>query len=376
MKKYALALALSLIIIPLSALAAEFRAGDIIAVTESVSENIYVAGAQVSVVADIAGDVLAAGGKVLNTGKVDGDVFAAGGNIDILGAVKGDVRAAGGQVVIAGDVSGDLVIAGGVVNILKGTIITGDLVVAGGLVQFDGTVLGETKIYAGQAVVNGELKGDVVISVQENLTFGTEARVTAPLAYSAPVEATLEDGAVLGSVAFTKLEGGASIEELSLIFVGIASLFFLALFVGQALTAALLVKVFPDYTRETTLVTLARWGTTLLWGLGALVLIPVAIVILMISVVGSYLGFALLGIYVFLLTASHVYSAVVAGAVLTRVIVKEARISMWAALYGAVGILVVSLIPIVGWIPVAGIYLISFGALTKSGYEALFGSRA
>tara|TARA_R110002124_G_scaffold14636_9_gene64871 strand:- start:1866 stop:3167 length:1302 start_codon:yes stop_codon:yes gene_type:complete len=145
------------------------------------------------------GSVEIAGGDVNITARIDGDLNAAGGDVNIAGETGGELNAAGGSVRIAVIVGGDLRAAGGEAVIESGTVVSGDSRVVAGSVEFLGTAHGDADIEGGHVSLGGVFDGDVDVRAEEVTVLPT-ARIAGLLTVRSPVEASIADGAVIGSV--------------------------------------------------------------------------------------------------------------------------------------------------------------------------------
>ena len=80
------------------AAAADIRQGDVtIATTETIDDDLYVAGQNIAINGTIHGDLVAAGNNISVDGTVTGDVIVAANTVAIRGQVGGSVRAVGGR---------------------------------------------------------------------------------------------------------------------------------------------------------------------------------------------------------------------------------------------------------------------------------------
>lgn len=370
MKKITLFVAVALLIaVPLAAQAARFERGDIVTITqqEFVNQNIYLVGGQITFSSTAQKDLIAAGGKVLQNGDVWGDVVVAGGTVDVVEDVRGDVRVAGGQVTIQGIIGGDVTVAGGMVAILPGTTIAGDLVAFGGVVSMQGTVNGQTKVYGGEVMIDGTLAGPVHITVQDNVTFGEKTVIGSTLTYRAPEEAEVAEGAKLGdTVTYIPLDiPRVDRETVWAVLLGVATLLFIAKVVALMVASGVAVAYFPRPSRAIVDMVVKKFWHSLGVGLAALILTPVAGVILVLTVLGMYVGFFLFILYALALLVAAVYLGVVSGALLARLVRKEYRVSWKWAVVGTLGIALVSLVPVVGWVVCAVLFLTTLGAVTQ-----------
>lgn len=147
----------------------KLRTGDVVTVpsSETWDGNLYLFGGQVTLDGSVDGDLTAFGGLIEINGTVTGDLLVAGGRVLLVGTVDGDVRAAGGQVEITGSATGDLLVSAGQVSLIGGSSVGGDVIVSGGQVTVDGDVEGSVVGAAGQYSSSGVIGGENNVTVRE-----------------------------------------------------------------------------------------------------------------------------------------------------------------------------------------------------------------
>ncbi len=372
--------AVFLSIIPLSAAASSVETGRIVSVpaAQTVSDNVYLAGGQVIFLGTATKDLTAAGGQVIVNGPVSGSVLLVGGTLEVLQPVKGSVRAAGGQITIGSDVSGDVMATGGSVTVLPGAVVGGDIITAGGAIDIEGTVSGSVRAYGGTITLNGPVAGFVSLHAGKQVTFGDKASVGGTLAYSAPQEASIAPGAKLGNqVTFTSTKEDSfsfpRASEAAGIFFGILGFLVLAKFIGILIAALILVTSFKTFSQGLVEKTLGHFWKKVGIGFIALVVVPAAAIILLVTLVGAYLAFMVGLAYALLLFAAGVYMCVFAGALFSRWIKKEASADWKWTILGTVAVFILALIPVVGWIANGLLFLAALGTIVmgaKRGLEA------
>lgn len=104
--------------------------------THVLGKSVYV-GADVDITEPVDGNVHAAGAEIKLSAPVSGDAHLAGGQVRITGAIKGKLRAAGGEVVIDGPIEGDASVAAGSLELGPRARIAGKLVFRGGDLKQD-----------------------------------------------------------------------------------------------------------------------------------------------------------------------------------------------------------------------------------------------
>lgn len=344
-----------------------------------IRDNIYAAGSNVSVGSPVSGDILAAGGSILVSETVSGDVAAVGGTITILKEVQGDVRVVGGNMLIGGNVTGDVIVVGGSVVIPSDVTIGKDLVVVGGQVSLDGTVAGNARIIGGTAVINGHIAGNIYARIDDTITVNKNAVIGGTLEYSARKAEALkvQEGASLaGEPVFKKREIPQPIKPQKF-FAAAAGMFIfikLASFIVAALVAIKLFKRFSDSVVEGSVRDPLR---ALGYGFVALITIPVASILLLITVIGVPLAGMSMLVYGLLTLLACIYAGIVVGAWGNKLIRKteRAEITWQNAAGGVVLLTVIKFIPVIGWIAGFLAFLVTFGSIAEIAHKKFWKER-
>lgn len=361
------ALLIALITLPLATMAAELRTGESVSLSasETLQDDLYIAGASVVNSGQIVGDALSAGGTIVQSGTVTGDIFAAGGTVTVLGNVSDDVRILGGTITLQSSVGGDVVIGGG--QVIIGGSIGGDTLVGAGSLRVDAPIAGNATMGGGDVYINSTISGDTRVYA-DTVILGPQARLMGAFTYSAEREVTMEDGAqVFGTTERTPLpteqvrEGNGAALMLGL--AGAYLMKFLMMLTGVFVLYWLLKR----YVGTVVDGALAKPFTSLGIGFVALVVMPVVAVILLVTVIGVPLGILVLVGYVALLIVACLFAPIVLGAQLFAWMRKggEQKLSWKSILLGVVVYFLLGLIPIVGWIVQLAVFIIALGAMAS-----------
>lgn len=349
---------------------------------EVVNDDLYVGGSTLSLNGTVNGDALAGGGTIIVNGTVKQDFMAAGGNITVAGDVGDDVRMVGGNLTILKNVKGDVVMGGGNILIGKDAVINGDLVVGAGSLVIEGTVKGNVRIGGGQVVLNGKVDGFIEVDA-EDLRLGANARLAKGLKYTSPKTATLDEGSqVVGGVAYVKAENRRGVSKLDRsgrpenmlgALLGFVALVFLVKMFALMIAAVIFTQCFKTYSSKLVDHVMNKPGKALGMGAITLFMVPIAMIVLALTVLGAPLA-CLLGFgYGFLLMMAKVYAGVVFGAWLWKLGSKgKTRHTDWkAAVVGVFLLSFICLIPIIGWIIGALVFLGTLGGLYMMTEERL-----
>ncbi|HBT74916.1 MAG: hypothetical protein UY31_C0039G0004 [Candidatus Wolfebacteria bacterium GW2011_GWE1_48_7] len=369
------AFVISMVVMPMFVYGADMRAAREYTLQkgEVVESDLYV-GAENNVVAgEIRGDLVIAGGSILVVGDVDQDVIAAGGTVEVLGNVGDDIRAVGGAITIGKNVSGDVVAAGGVVQVISGATVEGDVIVAGGQAIIDGTVKGDVKIVAGEVIINGVINGDVSIRSDKRFSIGKDAKIEGALWYRSPNAVEIaEGGMIIGETQFEKVERpdrtDKRIRAAMLGLIGAMALVKLLIILVTAIAGVIL---FKKVTQGLVKVAADHFGRELVRGFVVLIVMPAAILIAMISLIGIWFAVAGVLLYVLLLMIAKVLAGILLGAVLMKMAkkTKDYEVNWQNATIGVLVLELIWIIPIIGWVAVFLLFLASVGSVALMAYQ-------
>jgi cytoskeletal protein CcmA (bactofilin family) len=267
-------------------LQAASSAGETVVERGSIDDDYYVAGGVVDIDASIAGDVIVAGGEIYIGHLVEGDIIAAGGTLKIRGEVRDDVRIAGGDINIDAVIADDLAAAGGSITLSPGTTVGGNAWLAGGEIHLAGTILGNLKLAGGHIRLSGTVRGDVEIDGAE-IEILEGARIDGRLDYKSPRPVTADDGAtVSGKITYQATDWDYGDHGYGLFFS-----------ITLAIASILFYLFFPHYT----VASVKRIGsdpwTSLGLGFVFTVATPMVAFMLMLIVLGLWVGLSLLALY-------------------------------------------------------------------------------
>ncbi|MDZ4229860.1 MAG: polymer-forming cytoskeletal protein, partial [Candidatus Veblenbacteria bacterium] len=282
---------------------------------ESKAGNYYTAGNSVEVAGSVESDLIVVGGSVVVSGAVGGDVIVAGGKVRLSGPVGGNVRVLGGDVDIIGIVERNVMVAGGNVRLSESGQVKGQVTAAAGNLELRGKVGGSVLAAAGMVVLAGEVEGPVTVYLDsEGVLEVRESAVTGgAFTYYGTKQAQVAEGAQLHEAPqfheFTPRTHSRGLWWWGKLFA-----IFSALVLGMVL-----VSLAPKKVQEAAEEALASPWRALGWGALWAVLVPVAVVILLITIIGLPLAVVLVALYVIgLLLASVVAGAAVGWYIKSR----------------------------------------------------------
>lgn len=367
MKKLLVSLALILLVTPVLAFAAEFRTNDSLATVKKDENptNLYIASQTVNVDGNVNKDLVVAGSTLNINGNVQNSLIAAGGTLNLNGKVGNNARLAGGSLNISGTVEGDVTAGGGTVTVDSGAVINGDLMVAGGNLTMDGKVGGSIYLAGGNATINGTVGGVIKANVGK-LTFGDKAVVNGKVTYWSQNEAQISGTADLKAGTDYHKQAKVNVDWQGFWYFGI-----LMKTVFWLVTLFILVYLMPRFARNFTNETYRNVWKNLGWGLLALFVAPIILILILITVVGIPLAFILGLFWILLLALAGILSPLVIGALIYKFVGRkdEKYVADWRTiLIGVAAVFVLQLLPFVGWFVLFVFFLIALGELTLTGW--------
>jgi len=307
--------------------------------------DLYVSSGDVLVNGTVNGSLFVAGGSVRTNGTVKGDLFAGGGQVNITGNVNGSVRAGGGTVIVNGNVGKDVLIGGGNVEIGDKAQVGGDTYVGAGNLVFAGTT-GNVKAGVGNLTIypSANIKGNLEYSSQNKATINSEAKISGQtIFHEQPIKQNQARKVAFGI--------GNIISVISTI-----------------IFALIIIYVFPRLSAAVVDTWKRRFWWNLLWGFVFLIVVPIVIVLLFATILGVPIALVILMLYPVTLYLAKLFSVIAFGSWSYGFMLKnkEQKLSWIEVVAGTIVLEIIGLIPVVGWIASAIIFLVSLGAFVAN----------
>jgi cytoskeletal protein CcmA (bactofilin family) len=356
-----------LAIVPLQFAAAEtiVRTGDAVSLAQNqtVEGDFYGLGSTVALSGTVTGDAHVAGGTVTVNGPINQDVFIVGGTVNLGSTVGDDVRIIAGDVTISQPVTGSLFVIGGRLNVLSTATVGGDILFYGGEATIEGEVGGQLLGNAERIRVDGTVKGGVNVTAPF-LSLGDRANITGDVQYVSRNELTRGTGAVVsGSVVRNDVvEETTTATELRAPLI----MFLVSLF--ATLTLYLLFRVRVEALGAAAV---SRFGFKALIGFATFVAMPIAVLVLLLSMLGTIVGLIGLATFMLLILVALALMSVVAGSFVMLLITKKAEVTVLSILAGAAAVNAFLFIPVIGPVVVLLLFFITLGTIVLRGYHAI-----
>lgn len=320
------------------------------------SSTIYKAGRDVNITGTVDGDVFCAGQNITVDATVNGDVICAGQVVTVNGTVHGNVRLAGQTVTLGAVVDKNASVAGNDIMLQSNSKVGGDLVGLGQTATLDGTVGRDAHVNANTLQINGQVGRNVWANVNK-LELQKGGVVNGSVDYTSPRTLHRDGGTITGSVTYHK-----SVAEHRdwAMWRGAALLFRLYWGVALLLLAVVLAALFPQVFHRWNKVAWSRPWMALLIGFLTMFALPALLFALFISVVGVPLALLVMLAW----AAGMLLSAPVAAYYIGSAVFQRSRRSpVLVMLVGSAILLVVTLIPVLGWMVAMLAYWFGIGVL-------------
>ena len=350
MKKTILTACFIFLLLPLAVSAYSFKKGDSVYVPkdEVVEGNLYAVGSNLTIEGKVTGDVICAGQSINITGDIAGDVICAGQSININGNIGGNVRVAGQIINFNGRAERNAMMAGSSIITSASSTIGWDLLILGNNFELNGNIGRDLYGHAGKVNVNGQISQNIDLT-NSNFIIGSAAKINGQVKYTSTKDASIDSKAVINGQVIHNLPAAASrkskLTDLGWWLKKLISIFS-ALVIGLVL-----ISFWREPVIKITDLMLNKAGHALGWGILALLLTPLIVIILLITIIGIPLSLILLAIWLIAMYISKILAGILIGRSLINNYLPKQKDALNLAM--VVGIIIAYLIfalPLIGWI--------------------------
>ncbi|MBI3963695.1 MAG: polymer-forming cytoskeletal protein [Candidatus Kerfeldbacteria bacterium] len=331
--------------------------GNVVTVDESevINRNYYAAGSIVTIDGDVNGDVIVAGSTINISGKVAGDVIAAGSTVSISGPVGGDVRVAASTVELTGTVARNLTVFASSFRMGKNADVGWSALLGVGSAELEGAIRGHLDAWVGSATLAGTIGGHANVhmgSSESKLVVRRSTAVGKDLTYWSPQEGQIAEKATVGGEIVYKRVEPRPDTDFRRVWQSAFLAAKLAGGLGTLLTGLILILFVPGLLKRTSDQMLARPASSIGWGFLLFIVMPIAITLILVTVIGIPLGLYTLALYGLSLFMGSILAGLALGLLLLRrgKPVEHRTDLVWAIIVGVVVFQLLMLIPFLGWL--------------------------
>jgi len=321
-----------------------------IAKDEVVEGNLYFAGKSLTVEGEVLGDVIGISTNIQINGKVTGDIIAITQNLKITGQVNGNLRTVSSLSDISGNIEKNVNILGENLIFGESSNIGQDLMFLGVNSEFNGKIKGNLHGQANNILIRGSIEKDVNLVLDQikrkkyynTLQIEESAEIMGKLNYKGGQEAIVKTEKISGEIHKNEpLKNNKPNSKTNKIFFSVFS----------SLIIALLIDIFfKNKISDIKKIVIKKNYKLILPGIIILFLTPIAIFLLLITVIGIPMAIILLIFWGLIIYLSKIIVALTLGDYIFKYFHKE-KISSLIKI--SVGIILVSLLlilPYIGWL--------------------------
>lgn len=364
-KKIAILILLSIFIVPTAVFALNFEASEEIYNTETINDDYYASGGMIQMESDVNGDLFLAGGRISVNSQISQDVTIVGGEISVRGEVGDDARIGGGNVTVNSVIKDDLILGGGNVELGEKGFVGGNLIIGGGNITINAVVNGNIIGGGGNVYINSQITGDVKLYNVDKVRMGPKGKVMGNFSYQSPNKSeTVNNETVMGAIDYKPVSISVSDNDYNSFIKALLAGFSIFRLLAILFAGLFLVWIFRFYMINTVLVSYKN--TLKSFGMGLLILIvtPIVALISLITGIGIHLAYILFLLWFLMLALANITAILIVG---MKILPLKERSSFLRA-YGsyAIGALifvVITMVPIIGWVIKFIFVMIGAGAL-------------
>ncbi len=334
--------------------------------TSIVEDDLIIAGANIKLDGTIGGDLICASRYLVQNGLVTGSLNSVTQNLEVLGVVNGSVRSFAQNININGQLNQNLIALCSALNIRPDATIEKDVTAFGGEMTLDGKIGGDLKGSMGTLVITGVVGKDVSIDAN-SITLMPTAQILGNFKYKSEKPAKIESGVLIfGETVWTKKESKKEKESTSLFTAKsliTKTLFLLALMITGIVISLVCKKNVYQAKQAVSESFLKSMGL----GFVFMVCIPIAILILLFTVIGIPIAVIALFAYVILIYIAKIPVAAFVGDRIFKFLGKQGEPSLiWSMILGFIVLTILLNIPYLEWLVYFIVLFTGFGAILLS----------
>ncbi|MCI0531106.1 MAG: polymer-forming cytoskeletal protein [candidate division Zixibacteria bacterium] len=342
--------------------ATDFKARDYLTISSGqvLKDDLITAGKDIKIEGEVVGDVLSGCRNLNISGTVGNSVYDFSQNLEISGEVRGSVASFCQNANIFGTIKRNLTLFAQRTYIGRDAVIEGQFTAFCGEMDLEGTVKKGIVLRCGEAVISGKIDGDVDME-GERLVIMEGAVINGSLKYKTYKEAKISPQAqITGETKWTprvkKEKKTGAYRNLSL--------FNLGLFFGSLLTGVVLIAVFRrkwDRAREAVNKSVLK---SLGVGFVAAICVPIAALILLVTVIGIPLSILTILAYLVTFYVAKLVFGTALGVWVFKIFKKNSPASLiWCFIVGYTTFWIVTGFPYLGTLVYWLAYFIGLGAI-------------
>jgi cytoskeletal protein CcmA (bactofilin family) len=346
----------------------DFRVGEnfFFSDTLTINDDLIIAGNTIKSSATIKGDFFSASYRLVQNGIVEGSVIAFAKDVDISGQVNGSVSGFGQNINVNGKVNRNLVGFFSALNIKPDADIGGDVTAFGGELTLDGKIGKGLRGSVGTLIISGIVNGDVSVKADKIILMPT-AKILGDFKYKSSKQAKIESGASVSGQTFWTKEEAKKEKKPKDIFTLKSLITEILFLLALMITGIVLTLIFKKRAYHAKRAVTASFLKSLGWGFVFMVCIPIAIIILIVTILGIPIAIISLFAYAVLLYIAKLPVATALGEKIIKAFGKQGEPSLIPSmLLGLIVLTILLNIPYLEWLIYFIVLFTGFGAILTS----------
>ncbi|MBN2884983.1 polymer-forming cytoskeletal protein [Patescibacteria group bacterium] len=351
---------ISVFILPSSISATELKSSENLYIPqgETIDGNLYATSNSIIVDGDIAGDLIAFAKNITINGRLNGDLIVIAQNITVNGEINGNIRAISNTAILNGLVARNVNFIGNSLSIGKDAQINWDLLTGALKTDITGIIKGNVNGNSNTVWLSGKIGKNFNFSNSNQIRkidISPEANINGNFYYSENTSVSIAQNAnIAGKTEIIKKEIDKQNQTSRKIWSFIYMIF--AILVIGLVVVSLSKKNIPKLN------TIIKEETSkaFTWGFLASLLTPLAVIILVFSIIGIPLAFIIIVLWIILFYLAKIVFALFVGKYLINIFNKENNKDLFHSLGDnnlilplVIGVIILWLlfaIPYIGWI--------------------------
>ena len=327
---------------------------------QRLEDDLIITGKNVRIEGEIAGDLLSACRSASLNGHIENSAFNASQYLTVDGHIQGSLISFCQDLNLSGSVGRNLTAFAAHVLINREAVVEGQLSVYAGELDLEGEVRNGLRAGCDEIVISGTVDGDVKIET-EKLTILESAVIEGGLQYKSPNQARIDPKAkISGEIKWTEK---VKKDEKSGVYRKVGP-FKGTLLLANLVTGAVLIALFRrrwDLSQKAISQTFLK---SLGLGFVLAVCVPIAAIVLMITVLGIPLALMSLVAYGIIFYLAKLIFSTMAGNWLLKYLTKKESVSLiWAFLLGYILFWAITGFKVIGTILYILAFLVGFGGI-------------
>lgn len=306
-------------------------------------------------------------------GTVSGDTTLFGKDINIISDSSGDVRAIGDTVYINGSTHKDLIIVARHVILGPNSSISGDTLILANTTELQGQISGKTQITSNKILISGSIAGQAALTASK-IIFNSGSKVLSDISYFSPQKAIIAFGTdIQGQLNFNQIESIKQNDVIKRIFFGFVSFWAVIKLIATLFVVFILTHLFRVPVQRILEGLQYRKIQVFFIGIASLIGAPVLSIVLFGSLVLIPVAIIVSCIFLIMIMLLPALSSIISAYIYQKYIQKQNKINInfKVAAIMVVILTLVGFVPYAGNILVYGLYVFSFGALTRYLYDMI-----